>query len=564
MAKAGEEPIETFQRLVEEIAAAGSTGEANALALEAFGARAGPDMAAAIREGRFELGELRASLAANSDTVQQAAGDTYGLVESLQMAWNRFAGVSGAAAEWGMALSGITAIAGPAISAIGKLTSAMSESAVMSRQLGQSQHTVGNAFAAAGVAVAGLGVAYSAYMAMMNEARETGARFADQIEKSTLGQDAQAVTVDRLRAQYTTLTSGINDVIDDYNGSSAPWDVDKRAEQQQWISDNLETAESMEQIVVQAGLIAQEYGVSEDAAASWLLQQYQLGTEFRTGREALDAYGAQVEENNGLTTEQTASIEESTAALQEWESALRAQFDPLIAMNQALRDQKTAQDEANAAAWEFGPASAEAHDANLRLAEANLTVAAAAAELQTGIGNGTISLAESRATLDGWVASGLITEEQAASVAWQFGIVTLAADKIPTNKHTWVTADTSQASAAIQALQAAFNAFHAGQVAAAAALGIPAGAPIPIGLGFDTGGVVPGPRGAARLAVVHGGETILPTHRFPLEGLVDGPGVSPRASTLTVVVEGRGDTPVSRDNVRLIAAEIRRQAREVA
>jgi phage-related minor tail protein len=43
MAKAGEEPIETFQRLVEEIAAAGSTGEANALALEAFGARAAPD-----------------------------------------------------------------------------------------------------------------------------------------------------------------------------------------------------------------------------------------------------------------------------------------------------------------------------------------------------------------------------------------------------------------------------------------------------------------------------------------------------------------------------------------
>lgn len=34
-------------------------------------------------------------------------------------------------------------------------------------------------------------------------------------------------------------------------------------------------------------------------------------------------------------------------------------------------------------------------------------------------------------------------------------------------------------------------------------------------LGFDTGGVVPGPRGAPRLAVVHGGETILPTHRTP-------------------------------------------------
>lgn len=32
-------------------------------------------------------------------------------------------------------------------------------------------------------------------------------------------------------------------------------------------------------------------------------------------------------------------------------------------------------------------------------------------------------------------------------------------------------------------------------------------------LGFDTGGVVPGPVGSPQLAVVHGGETILPTHR---------------------------------------------------
>ncbi len=33
-------------------------------------------------------------------------------------------------------------------------------------------------------------------------------------------------------------------------------------------------------------------------------------------------------------------------------------------------------------------------------------------------------------------------------------------------------------------------------------------------LQFNDGGVVPGPRGVPRLAMVHGGETILPTHRF--------------------------------------------------
>lgn len=34
-------------------------------------------------------------------------------------------------------------------------------------------------------------------------------------------------------------------------------------------------------------------------------------------------------------------------------------------------------------------------------------------------------------------------------------------------------------------------------------------------LGFDEGGTVPGPRGAPRLILAHGGETVLPTHREP-------------------------------------------------
>ena len=30
---------------------------------------------------------------------------------------------------------------------------------------------------------------------------------------------------------------------------------------------------------------------------------------------------------------------------------------------------------------------------------------------------------------------------------------------------------------------------------------------------YDTGGIVPGPRGMPQMAMVHGGETILPTHK---------------------------------------------------
>lgn len=50
------------------------------------------------------------------------------------------------------------------------------------------------------------------------------------------------------------------------------------------------------------------------------------------------------------------------------------------------------------------------------------------------------------------------------------------------------------------------------------ALGFAVGGPVGGVLGllagsFDTGGVVPGPKGSAQLALVHGGETILPTHK---------------------------------------------------
>lgn len=86
LARSGEDPVETFARITDEIANAGSTSEANALALELFGARAGPDMAAAIREGRFELGELYDLVQGGSETILQAAEDT----NSWQQSWTLF------------------------------------------------------------------------------------------------------------------------------------------------------------------------------------------------------------------------------------------------------------------------------------------------------------------------------------------------------------------------------------------------------------------------------------------------------------------------------------------
>jgi len=78
-------------------------------------------------------------------------------------------------------------------------------------------------------------------------------------------------------------------------------------------------------------------------------------------------------------------------------------------------------------------------------------------------------------------------------------------------------------------------------------------------LGFDTGGVVPGPIGSPQLAVVHGGETILPTHKggFALAGAAAGMG-----PTFNISISG--NTLLDRDSARIIGEEFVRYLKDNA
>ena len=89
MAKAGKDPQKELARTVEAIKNAGSAGEANRLALELFGARAGPDMAAAIREGRFEVDELVATIGKGKGTIVGTGKDTADFAEQWLMFKNK-------------------------------------------------------------------------------------------------------------------------------------------------------------------------------------------------------------------------------------------------------------------------------------------------------------------------------------------------------------------------------------------------------------------------------------------------------------------------------------------
>lgn len=83
-------PLEEGLRdTMESIKGATSESEALAIAMDVFGARAGPDMAAAIREGRFELDEAIEALRATEGGLADAAERTITLGDRWEVFKNR-------------------------------------------------------------------------------------------------------------------------------------------------------------------------------------------------------------------------------------------------------------------------------------------------------------------------------------------------------------------------------------------------------------------------------------------------------------------------------------------
>ena len=88
MSKDGiEDPAKALKVLVKQIKDVGSTGKANAIALDTFGARAGPDMAASIREGRWDIDKLLESLKRSPGAIQAASDATKSFSDRMAEAW---------------------------------------------------------------------------------------------------------------------------------------------------------------------------------------------------------------------------------------------------------------------------------------------------------------------------------------------------------------------------------------------------------------------------------------------------------------------------------------------
>jgi TP901 family phage tail tape measure protein len=78
-----------IRRIFERIRDAKSDTEGTSIALEAFGARAGPDMAAAIREGRFSIADLTKTIKRGKGTIVGTGKDTADFAEQWLMFKNK-------------------------------------------------------------------------------------------------------------------------------------------------------------------------------------------------------------------------------------------------------------------------------------------------------------------------------------------------------------------------------------------------------------------------------------------------------------------------------------------
>jgi phage-related minor tail protein len=91
--KDGKDLEKSLMATIKEIKNAGSASKANAKAIEIFGVKAGPDMAAAIREGRFNIEELTNSLKNNKSTLADAAADTATFAGKMEIAKRKVEGL---------------------------------------------------------------------------------------------------------------------------------------------------------------------------------------------------------------------------------------------------------------------------------------------------------------------------------------------------------------------------------------------------------------------------------------------------------------------------------------
>ena len=485
MAKAGEEPIETFNRLIEEIKNAGSTGEANKIALEGFGQRAGPDMAAAVREGRFEIAGLVGQLGSAGGALDDASSRTIHLADRLKMLQNRITGALGPFGELGGAAAGVAAGLGPLLFGLGAMAPALSKATTAMKSL--------NGAMALNL-VKTLGLAYVAFGSVNTAVK--GLRG----ETDWLYKDVSA-----LEKPFQLLAKG-----------------------SYWLGGGMESAESKASKLdaTAAEMFASmTSGVYTIEQLTKRLREQGVDTEISNRiiiafRKQLDATAESETNLAEATAETTAATEDATSAIDsgkrqmlEYVRGLKDAGQESGAWERALVDQ--------AAEQRALEADTRRTDVAIRLLDA--TFAALRGELSAEEAYETFktSLKEIR-------EAGDLTDQQIRDLKSNTYDYLEQLGDIPASVVTEIDALLDQGKyAEVEAKLAELERDRQSRIDITAYYRTVGSSKIPVqptGGKFHDGGVVGGPRGSEQLILAKGGETVLPTHKSSPSGSLGGTG----------------------------------------
>lgn len=479
LAAAGEDPAQALAELMDRMKGAKTDAEAVAIANDVFG-RSAVEVSAAVRNGSLDLGDMQAALAGNTDSIHEAAAGTRDWQEKLAMAQNRLIGIAGPLGQYGMAISAIGMVAGPAVSGVGKLiASVQNAGGAMTLASRAATFTSDNwKSMAAGAGVAAGGLALLTY-GLQNNAKE--AEQAARVNKAltdallesgdsaSVASDAVTELVennDFLRDMMNEAGISVSEVAAALDEGGPAWDA---------MSERLvATGEGGDGAAAKLDMVSEAFGKSktaaEESAVALDINSEATGTAAgkqrdmeRSTKDVNDVLQGEIDKLNELYDTVNSSIDAAYAYEE-------SQYDTLDSI-QAMIDMQT---NAEASASDVARANNDAETAVLDQSRA-------AVELK-----------------EQWAAANGVTLTAADRTRAQRDELLRLKDQFP------------ELSAQIDGFIAALDRIPAFK---SVDISVKGGGGMLPPKEFDTGGVVPGPRGAPQLIVAHGGETVLPTHK---------------------------------------------------
>jgi hypothetical protein len=177
-----EDPTAALQELLTRMSEAETQAEATAIAGQLFG-RSSIEIAAAAQSGALDIESLSAAFGENTDSIHEAAEGTRDWQERLSMLQNKVVGVLGPFGQFGMAIGGIAAAAGPVASGLGKIQGSLSSVTTSALSANVKMHdlvaTIGQVPGVGAIAAVGVGALVAVFMDAQREAAEFERSVAD-------------------------------------------------------------------------------------------------------------------------------------------------------------------------------------------------------------------------------------------------------------------------------------------------------------------------------------------------------------------------------------------------